>query len=94
MSTASLTHHAAKRLQQRGIQEEVLALLFEFGNQAYDHHGTRTLYFDKRARERVSKEVSADELKQLRKAFGTYAVVDAEDCVVTVGHRTQRINRH
>ena len=25
---------------------------------------------------------------------GTYAVLDDNDCVVTVGHRTQRINRH
>ena len=94
MTDANLTHHAAKRLQQRGIQEEVLTLLFEYGKQAYDHRGTRTLYFDKRARERVTKEVSFDELKHLRKVFGTYAVVDGEDCVVTVGHRTQRIHRH
>ena len=94
MLSTNLTQHAAKRLQQRGIPENVLSLLLEYGKHEYDHRGKRTLYFDKRARQQVSKSVSGDELKQLGKVFGTYAVLDDNDCVVTVGHRTQRINRH
>jgi len=94
MLNANLTCHAAKRLQQRGIQGNVLELLLEYGKQEYDHRGTRTLYFNKQARQKVSKAVSGNELKHLRKVFGTYAVVDSDDCVLTVGHRTHRINRH
>ena len=94
MLSTNLTQHAAKRLQQRGIPENVLSLLLEYGKHEYDHRGTRTLYFDKRARQKVSMTVSGDELKQLGRVFGTYAVLDDNDCLVTVGHRTQRINRH
>ena len=93
MTNANLTHHAARRLQQRCIREDALMLLFEYGRRAYDHHGMQTLYFDKRARRKVAKAIPEDELRQM-KAFGTYAVVDGDDCVVTVGHRTQRIHRH
>ena len=41
MLSTNLTQHAAKRLQQRSIQENVLSLLLEYGKHEYDHRGTR-----------------------------------------------------
>lgn len=38
MFNASITQHAVKRMQQRGIPERVLPLLFEYGEEEYDHH--------------------------------------------------------
>lgn len=94
MLNASLTHHAAKRMQQRAIPERVLPLLFEFGEEEYDHHGTMMLYFNKRARQRLAKVLPFDEMKRLEPALNTYAVLDKDGAVVTVGHRTQRINHN
>lgn len=94
MLNAQLTHHAAKRLQQRGIPESVLPLLFEYGEEEYDHHGTMMLYFNKRSRQRLSKVVPNDELKRLENALNAYVVLDKDGSVVTVGHRTQRINHN
>jgi hypothetical protein len=94
MSMTQLTQHAAKRLQQRGIPEQILPLLFDYGEAEYDHHGTRTLYFNKRARERLAKVLGGAAYKRLQGALDTYLVVDNHDCVVTVGHRTHRINRN
>ncbi|MCX9154603.1 hypothetical protein OPU71_00525 [Niveibacterium sp. 24ML] len=92
MFHASMTHHAMKRMQQRGIPERVLPLLFEYGEEAYDHRGTATLYFTKRSRQRLASIVPRDELKRLSNALNAYVVVDQDGAVVTVGHRTQRIN--
>lgn len=94
MQSAHLTQHAAKRLRQRGIPETILPLLFDFGEEEYDHHGTRTLYFNKKARERIAKVLPHDQFKRLASAMDAYVVLSQNDEIVTVGHRTHRINRH
>lgn len=94
MLNVPLTHHAAKRMQQRGIPERVLPLLFEYGEEEYDHHGTMLLFFNKRARQRMEKVVPHVELKGLQRALNAYAVLDKDGAILTVGHRTQRINHN
>ena len=94
MLDVNLTHHATKRMQQRGIPERVLPLLLEYGEEEYDHHGAILLYFNKRARRRISRAVPGYELKRLQRALDAYAVLDKDGAVVTVGYRTQRINHN
>lgn len=94
MNSGQITPHAAKRLQQRGIPEQILPLLFDFGVEAYDHHGTCMLYFNRRSRERVCKALGSVAYKHIEKAMDAYVVLDLEDLVLTVGHRTHRINRY
>ena len=94
MLNVPMTHHASKRMQQRGIHESVLPLLFEYGEEEYDHHGTLLLYFNKRARQRLAKVIPCDELKRLEPALNAYAVLDNDGAIVTVGHRTHRINHN
>lgn len=94
MLNAQLTHHAAKRLQQRGLPEQILPLLFDYGEEEYDHHGMRTIFFNKRARERIAKVMGSSAYKRLQGALDAYAVLDENDTVVTVGHRIHRINRN
>lgn len=43
MPEAAMTHHATRRLQQRGIQEEVLPLLMQFGAHEYDKRGAKLM---------------------------------------------------
>jgi hypothetical protein len=94
MLNTPMTHHAARRLQQRGIPETVLPLLFEFGEEEYDHHGAMMLYFNKRSRERLARVVPKDQYKRLERALNAYAVIDRAGSILTVGHRTHRINHN
>lgn len=89
-----LTEHAQARLQQRGIPGTVLESLLDFGREAHDHHGSAIVYFDHRARERLRRAFGRDTYKRLEPHLDAYAVVAADGSVVTVGHRTQRINRN
>lgn len=52
-------HHAARRLQQRGIPEDVLPLLVQFGAHEYDKRGAKLVYLTHKSRERVRRRVGA-----------------------------------
>lgn len=94
MLNMSITNHASKRLQQRGIPEKVLPLLFAYGKEEYDHKSRlRTVYLNKRGRECIAKVTAPSEFKRMQPALDVYAVLDRDDCIVTIGHRTHRINR-
>lgn len=94
MMDASLTKHAAKRMQQRGIPDEVLPLLLSYGRTEHDHRGACLVYLTKKGREQIARVTPRSEFKKLEPALDVYAVVDTEGHVLTIGHRTQRINRH
>ena len=78
-------------MQQRAIRADALECLLEFGREAFDHHGAVILYFDKAARRRLLRsDPGAKELERLARC---YAVLSTEGEVLTVGHRSRRINR-
>jgi len=89
-----LTDHARVRLQQRGISLPVLDCLLNFGRRLHDHHGAEICYFDRTARDRLRRTYGRHELKHLESKLNTYAVISADGTILTVGHRTKRINRH
>jgi hypothetical protein len=94
MLNMSITNHASKRLQQRGIPEKVLPLLFAYGKEEYDHKSRlRTVYLNKQSREHIAKVTAPSEFKRILPSLDVYAVLDRDDCIVTIGHRTHRINR-
>ena len=86
-----LTFHARARMQQRGIGAEALDLLLSYGREAYDHHGAVILYMDKAAQKRLAAASRAK--SEVRRLAGLYAVLSRHGQVITVGHRTRRINR-
>ncbi|OYD53807.1 hypothetical protein CGK74_11415 [Thauera propionica] len=89
-----ITHHAARRLQQRGIPDDILPLLMQFGAREYDKRGAKLIYLTHKGRERIRRTVGADLYNRLEPVLDIYAVVDTAGTVVTVGHRTHRINRN
>lgn len=89
-----ITHHAQARLQQRGIPAAVVERLLDFGCQTYDHRGGTIVFFDHRARKTLRRQMASDSYKRIEPHLDTYAVLGADGMVVTVGHRTHRINRH
>jgi hypothetical protein len=90
----TMTHHAQARLQQRGIPHDVIENLLDFGHEAHDHRGSRIVYFDHRARQQLRRQVGTESYKRIEPHLDAYAVVADTGEVITVGHRTRRINRH
>lgn len=88
-----ITHHAQARLQQRGIPPVVVESLLDFGCQAHDHRGGTILFFDHKARTKLRRQIASDSYKRIESHLDAYAVLGADGAIVTVGHRTQRINR-
>lgn len=85
-----LTVHARARMQQRGISPTAIELLLDFGRETHDHRGCRIVHFDKRSRRRVQRALGPERYRQLERYFNAYAVVAADDAIVTVGHRLHR----
>ena len=86
--------HAVTRMQQRGIGQDAVDLLFRYGREQHDHHGGTILFFDKAARERITREFDREALRALRSQLRIYAVLGHTGNVITVGHRQERIRRH
>lgn len=81
-----LTAHARARMQQRGISPQALEVLLDYGREAHDNRGCRIVRFDKRSRRRVLRELGSERYRRLERYFNAYAIVAADDAVVTVGH--------
>jgi len=94
MVTSYLTHHARRRMQQRGIPMRAIDYVLSYGRVSHDHHGGRVVWLDKRARARLRREQDHKLLIGLDKHLNTYVVVAPDGGIVTVGHRYRRIMRH
>jgi hypothetical protein len=90
---ATLTQHARRRMQQRGIPPQVLDWLIDYGSIAYDHHGGRVRYLDHAGRRRLLGEVGSVALRRYHEKLDAYAVESADGAVLTVGHRYRRLPR-
>jgi hypothetical protein len=90
----AITKHAQTRLQQRGISPLVVENLLDFGRQMHDHRGGTLLYFDHRTRRRLQRQLPAENYRRLEPHLDAFAVLGSDGAIVTVGHRTRRINRH
>ena len=90
----NLTQHAVTRMQQRGIKPHTVELLFRCGVEEYDHRGGTILYFDKQSRQRLRHQYGVEAIKKIERQLDAYAVIAENGAVVTVGHRTKRINRN
>jgi hypothetical protein len=83
---ASISHHADKRAQQRGIDKAVLPLLLAYGQREFDGKGCIRYMMTSDALDTLCRAVSRT--KQVQALAGVYAVVSVEDqTVVTMGHR-------
>jgi hypothetical protein len=88
-----LTHHAQARMQQRGIDSTVLDYLDEFGCYLEQGNKGSIVYFNKKAKALMRKELSRREFANVERKLKAYYVVSNEGTVITVGHRTKPI-RH
>jgi hypothetical protein len=93
-AAVSLTHHAATRLQQRGIPPWFLDLLVRHGKARHDGHQAVIRFVDKAARRRLQAVLSRTQYAEAERYFDVYAVVAMDGAVVTAAHRTRRPRLH
>ena len=88
-----LTGHASRRLQQRALPPLVIDWLHAYGREHHDHRGGVILYFDRRARRRLERDVGRQPVRRMKEWLNAYAVVGGDGRLVTAGHRYDRIYR-
>ena len=89
---AILTDHARVRMQQRGIPAAALDALLDYGVVRHAGGGRDIVFFDKRSRTRLARDGVLDGAAADR-ACKSYAIVESNGAVITVGHRYRRIPR-
>ena len=87
---ARLTDHAMVRLQQRGIPAWFVDLLLEHGHTRHDGHGAVLKTVSKATRERLRRVLPPKDYARAERWFGVYAVLSADQAVLTAAHRTHR----
>ena len=87
-----ISRHANERSQQRAIPEMMIDLLLQFGSSESAGSGVSKVFFDKISRRRV-KAYAGPLAGLLEQHLDVYAVVSSDMKILTVGHRTERINR-
>ena len=88
-----LTRHAQSRMQQRGISAATLDALLDYGRVKHAGGGRDIVFFDKKARVRLAR-AGVLPAPAVDRAWKSYAVVESDGAVITVGHRYRRITRH
>lgn len=87
------TRHANTRAQQRGIPPMIDWLLDLYGHEEYDHRGAIVLYFSKKSRQKMEREIGKRPLARLSEWLDAYKVLSTDGLTVTLGHRTKRVLR-
>ena len=92
-SYIGMTKHAGIRVQQRGVNRDVLECLLTYGRHEPDHKGCHVVTFDGRALDNLSRFEPKELNAKATGARNLYAVVDADGVVITAGHRFRRVPR-
>jgi hypothetical protein len=87
------TRHASIRAQQRAIPPLVVDLLLQFGHRERAGDGAYKVYLDKLSRRRLDAHAGAVS-RALNEHLDVYLIVGADERVVTMGHRSERIRRN
>ena len=89
----SLTSHAEVRMQQRGVERELLECLLEYGEREYDHKGCEIVFLTDSCLDAIARYERHPLWVRMVAARSLYAVVDTDGCVVTAGHHYRRVQR-
>ncbi len=89
------THsHAEVRAQQRSVPPLVIQWLDQFGEESYDGHGGIIRFFSSTSIRAMEREFGCAPVRKLSEYFRTYKVESSHNGkIITIGHRSKRINR-
>ena len=78
--------HAKKRQQQRGIKEQTIEVLEEYGERYFKKDGTVVLLIPKRLHKRVQKN-----FPKLKNILSAYVLETANEAMaITIGHQYKK----
>lgn len=80
------TNHAVIRCQQRGIRQDVVNAIFDYGRRGH-HRGAQVYYMDKKARRRARDDMGRSAYVRIADRLDTYLVVSGDGAVITVAKR-------
>ena len=84
------TKHAETRQQQRGIKNETVDLLLQYGKKTYRNNGTAVLCFPRNIQTKLEQEHKG--IKNLKSAYAL--ITTNEKRIITVGHRYKKSLTH
>jgi hypothetical protein len=88
-----MTKHAQTRSQQRGISPMMVDLLMQFGVKEPAGSGATKVFLNKEAKRKLTA-YAGRLASHLQQHLDIYAVLSADDEVITVAHRIEHIQRH
>ena len=88
-----LSQHARVRMQQRCVPPLIIDWLHRYGAAEPAGGDAEVLYFDKRAKQRLARDVGGQVVSALGPMLNAFAVCSAHGLVITAGWRTDRILR-
>ena len=86
--------HAQQRSQQRGIPCTVIDILLDCGVSEHSKRGVEVFYLNKRTKIAAAMHMKEIGLKNIDQCLNAYLVESSDGCIITVGHRTKKINRN
>ena len=84
------TYHAEHRMNQRGIKQEAVDILLDYGREGF-HHGAMTIYMDKGSHAEARRTLGAKSYAKIAKQLNIYLIIGDDGAIVTVGKRTCRL---
>ncbi len=86
--------HANIRAQQRGIPPLIDLWLDMYGHEEYSGSGTKVVYFDKKSRRAMERDMGREPIRKCEEWLNAYKVVDShQGQTITLGHRFKRVHR-
>ncbi len=82
--------HAVKRRQQRGIRQDAVKVLLDYGSMV-DHGGNKKYHMDKAARRRAMIAMGADAYRRIADRLNIYVVVASDGTIVTQANRWKKL---
>jgi hypothetical protein len=86
-----LSGHGAARARQRAVPPIVLDWLIDYGARTSVGNGAECVFFDKRGRRLLQREIGSWAYAKLESKLNAYAVVAADGVIITTGYRTERM---
>ena len=86
--------HAHQRAKDRCIPPIIDEWLDRFGEEVHDGNGAVKLYFSKRSKRAMERELGREPVRRMADKLNAYRVESLEDGrVITVGYRNRRIRK-
>lgn len=86
--------HFESRARQRAIPPVVFDWLEAYGEEEYDHHGGIIMFFSKRSKRLLERDLGRHFVQQNHKYLNAYKVTTTDGQLITTGWRTKRVWSH